>query len=280
MKLIILLLPLLLISLAHAEIFEVHSLVKREGVNNNWIVKFNDGRVGFWNEEDDLAIRPQTLPMAIIQGTLSEESVLSDVTIVGRVLQTVQNTNKNLQDIHPFPPYTPTVYPSYQMATDVLQGMRRNWSGESQCYDRSHIWSYEEFYWNRRYLQKAFLFFSDSYISRYSYKWWFHTAPYAMISMNGEVNERVMDPAFTQYPLKFKLWTDIFMKNKVDCKIIQKYSDYSAHPAEDDCYIMKMSIYFWQPKDLEALERSGVDRRKYIDWEIKHAYENGFNIYQ
>jgi hypothetical protein len=64
--------------------------------------------------------------------------------------------------------------------------------------------------------------------------------------MNGFVNERIMDPAFTQYPLKEKLLTDIFIKNKVVCKAIGKYFEYSAHPSEDDCYIMKTSMYFWQ----------------------------------
>jgi hypothetical protein len=98
------------------------------------------------------------------------------------------------------------------------------------------------------------------------------------VKLNGETVERVMDPGFNRYPLKFKLWTDLFMKNKAECKLVEKYSDYSTHPGEDDCYMMKTSIYFWQPKDLEAQERSGVVKTKFIEWEIKHAYKNAFNI--
>ncbi len=280
MKLLILLLPLL-ITLSHAEIFEVHSIVKRASTERAWIVKLNDGRVGFWNEVSDPEIKSQQLPGAIIQGKLSEESTLTDVMIVGVVIpEKLSSLNKRKIELLPTLPYTPTVYPSYQMAKDVLSGMRRAWSDNSQCYDRSHIWAYEEFNWGRRYLQKAFLFFSDSYIERYNFKWWFHTAPFALINMNGVVAERIMDPAFFQYPLKEKIWTDIFMENKVTCKLIGKYSDYSAHPDQNDCYIMKTSIYFWQPKDLDALERTGIEKKKFIDWEVRHAYENGFNIYQ
>ncbi len=280
MKLILLLLPLF-ISLSHAEIFEVHSIKQRLADEKAWIIKFNDGRVGFWNEDEDPSIQPEKLPRAIIQAQLSEENVLSEIMIVGLSIRTTSpDSNKRKIEILPSLPYTPTIYPSYQMATDVLSRMRRNWSDNSQCYDRSHIWAFEEFTWGRRYLQKAFLFFSDSYIERYNFKWWFHTAPFALISMNGAVNERIMDPAFTQYPLKEKLWTDMFMQNKAACRPISKYSDYSGHPGEDDCYIMKTSVYFWQPKDLEALERSGIEKKKFIDWEVKHAYENGFGIYQ
>jgi hypothetical protein len=280
MKLLLLILPLF-ISLSHAENFEVHSIIKRAAVEDAWIIKFNDGRVGFWNQEEDPNIQPEKLSGSIIQAKLSEESVLSDIVIVGFSIGLAEpESNKRKIEILPNLPYTPTIYQTYDFATDVLQSMRRNWSHSSQCYDRSHIWAFEEFNWGRRYLQKAFLFFSDSYIERYNFKWWFHTAPYALIRMNGFVNERIMDPAFTQYPLKEKLWTDIFMKNKVVCKAIGKYSEYSAHPGEDDCYVMKTSVYFWQPKDLEALERSGIEKKKFIDWEVRHAYENGFGIYQ
>ena len=260
---------------AWAEIFEVHSVARHVIQEKTWIVKFMDGRVGFWNEEDDLNLDVRTFTNAIIDARLSENNILTGVRIVGYLQNKV---SRSTDKILPAPHYTPTVYPSYQFATDVLRGMRRQWKNDSQCYDRSHVWSYDELYWGRRYFQKAFLFFSDAYIARYNFPWWFHTAPYALVRLNGEVVERIMDPAFVQYPYKFKLWTDLFMKNKAECKVVEKYSDYSGHPGEDDCYIMKASIYFWQPKDLEAYERSGVEKTKFIEWEVKHAYENGFGL--
>lgn len=259
---------------SHAEILEVHSVAENSYRPGNWIVKLMDGRVGFWNGEEDSIINPRTLTRALIDADLSHERILTGIRIVGHFDEAPVKSNNGEKSFFT-PQYVPTIYPSYNFATDVLGGMRRNWNNDSQCYDRSHVWSYEETFAGR-YLQKAFLFFSDAYIGRYNYPWWFHTAPYALVRLNGEVVERVMDPAFTRYPLKFKLWTDMFMKNKVDCKLITKYSEYSTHPGEDDCYMMKTNIYFWQPKDLEALERSGVEKTKFIEWEIKHAYENAF----
>lgn len=259
---------------AFAEIFEVHSVSQKENETGAWIVKFTDGRVGFWNHEDNSLLDAHHFSKKVIEARLSQDHVLTDVIILGPIEPTTSSSGeKNLL----YPPYTPTVYSNYNYATDVLNRMRRQWSGSSQCYDRSHVWAYEEAYYGR-FLQKAFLFFSDSYISRYSFPWWFHTAPYALVRMGNENAERIMDPGFSQYPLKFKLWTDLFMKNKVECKLIQKYSQYSRRPGEDDCYLIKTSIYFWQPKDLEAFENSGVEKKKFIDWEIRHAYKYGFGL--
>lgn len=269
------LIALFMISSASAEIFEVHSVARKEAQPQIWIVKMMDGRVGFWSEEEDPLLDARKFTNAIIDARLSPESVLTDVRIVGQLEE--KPVSRSSEKILPLPPYTPTVYPTYGYATDILSSMRRQWVENSQCYDRSHVWAYEEAY-QGRYLQKAFLFFSDAYISRYNFPWWFHTAPYARVRLNGEVVERIMDPAFTQYPLKEKLWTDLFMKNKAQCKLVEKYTDYSRHPGEDDCYLMKASIYFWQPKDLEAYERTGVEKKKFIDWEVRHAYKNGFNL--
>lgn len=267
---------ILLSTSAWAEIFEVHSVARHRVREKSWIVKFADGRVGFWKEDEDPQLDPGSLGRTLIDAQLDPNHELTGIRIIDH-LQELQTTKpeKSLT----LPGYVPTVYPTYRFATDVLTGMRRQWTRDSQCYDRSHIWAYEEAVYGQRYLQKAFLFFSDDYIARYNYPWWFHTAPYAKVRLNGEVVDRVMDPGFAQYPLKFKLWTDLFMKNKAQCKVVEKYSGYSQHGGEDDCYLILTTMYFWQPKDLEAYENSGVLKTRYIDWEIRHAYQYGFNIY-
>ncbi len=271
----ILLLVILFIPLtSFGEIFEVHSVARKESRPGTWIIKLIDGRVGFLDQEECPDVNPENLQRSIIDAQLSEKSVLSGIRILEKLNDAPGiSIEKSKQERL----YIPTIYSSYDYATDVLAGMKRNWVNTSQCYDRSHVWAYEEAYAGRN-LQKAFLFFSDAYISRNDFPWWFHTAPYALVKLKGETVERIMDPAFTSYPLKFKLWTDMFMNNKVECKLVQKYSDYSTHPGEDDCYMMKTSIYFWQPKDLEAHDKSGVQKSKFIDWEIKHAYKNAFGI--
>ena len=274
MKYLLLLLAFVSFS-AYAEIFEVHSVIRKESEPGTWIIKFMDGRVGFWKEEDDTLLDARRFTNTLIDAHLSEGNILTGVRIVGNIEGAISSVGEKLL---PNPHYTPTVYASYNYASDMLSRMRRQWRQDSQCYDRSHVWSYEEAYYGR-YMQKAFLFFSDSYISRYNYKWWFHTAPYALVKLNGQTVERVMDPGFSKYPIKFKVWTDIFMRNKAECKLVTKYSDYSRRPGEDDCYIIKSSIYFWQPKDLEAYETSGIEKKNFIDWEIRHAYLNGYGLY-
>jgi hypothetical protein len=259
-----------------AEIFEIHSLVRKVSQPKIWIIKFTDGRVGFWDQEEDVLTKSADLANSIIDAHLSEGNVLSSVHIVGKRDAHVYGKKEY---VLPAPPYSPSVYPSYAIATDVLHSMRRTWTSDAQCYDRAHIWVYEEFYWTQRALQKVFLFFSDSYIDRYNFGWWFHVSPFAMVNLKGEIVERVMDAKFAKYPLKFKLWTDIFMKNKAECKVIGKYSDYSTHPGEEDCYLMKASMYFWQPRDLEDYETNGFQKTKFIRWEVKHAFENGFGIF-
>src|ERR1044072_1242052 len=102
---------LLLVSAsAWAEIFEVHSVSRHVVQNKTWIVKLTDGRVGFWNAEEDTNLDARSFPNAIIDAVLSEEHVLSSVKIIGHVQHTSLLSNEKM---FPAPRYTPTVYPNY-----------------------------------------------------------------------------------------------------------------------------------------------------------------------
>lgn len=173
-------------------------------------------------------------------------------------------------------PFQPSIIKNYSAATDLLLTFNPKAINGAQCYDRAHVWTYEASRNQKSELGKAWLFFSDNYIARYKFKWWFHVAPVAKVMMKGEIQERIMDREFATFPMQQKIWTDKFMENKVDCKAITKYSDYSKHPDEDDCYILRSTPYFWQPKDLESLEKSGAEKRDYIPWEVAYAYRYGF----
>jgi hypothetical protein len=172
--------------------------------------------------------------------------------------------------------FQPSVIRNYSAATDLLLTFNPKAIDGAQCYDRAHVWTYEASKNQKAELGKAWLFFSDHYISTYRFKWWFHVAPVAKVIMKGEVQDRIMDREFAKFPMQQKIWTDKFMENKVDCKAITKYSEYARHPEEDDCYILRSTPYFWQPKDLEALEKSGAEKKDYIPWEVAHAYRYGF----
>lgn len=263
-------------SLAAAEIVSVHSVIPGE---SETVVKLDDGRVGYIQSPEALGVADvRSLEGKILELELSEDFTITTLTVLGSKPLASMGHPQKLAQPKQNSSYRLSVYNSYQDATAAMNAFRRQNLRNAQCYDKAHVWAYEE---NRHYgtqLGKAFLFFSDSYIRRYRYQWWFHVAPYGLMRMNGNVVERIMDAGYYSSPLQAKVWTDMFMKNKAKCKVVSKYSDYSQRPGEDDCYIIKSSMYFWQPKDLEAFEASHIQKTKFIDWEIRHAYREGFGI--
>ena len=172
--------------------------------------------------------------------------------------------------------YEPTILNSLDEAISIFKNLRRGSTSWSQCFNRAHIWAYES---KNKYdldSMKAFLFFTSKYIRRYDYEWWFHVSPYTLTQEEGEVKERVLDFRFSKTPLFMKSWTDLFMLNKASCPIVEKYSQYRQNQDQEDCYLIKTSMYYLQPLDLSNLEETGRERSKWNDYEIRRAYRNGF----
>ena len=263
----ILTITIILISFsALAESLRIHSVTPN-------FVKFEDGRVGFLDNLEgqsyhEILLRPDQLVEVVLDDEANIQHLsFADVEVKQNFPYTIP---KEIDSV--------TVLPSYASAQNLLKTFPNNDIQDSQCYDRAHSWSYLAYTRSNVKLQKAFLFFSDNYIERYRFKWWFHVAPYASLMMKGELTERIMDRKFSQAPLRMKLWTDIFMYNKVECKVVPLYTDYSEHPNEDDCYIIKTSIYQWQPKDLERFAHTGFQKTQFIEWEVRYALENAYGI--
>ena len=271
MKYISILFLTLLLSSVHAEILQIHSIQERT-LHAGLMIKFTNGAVGFLSSTDARDLEGEWVDIEF--GANREITTLKSIPTPAEAI--IPTEFKSLFGEELPQEFRPTVYASYQDATNALTSFRKDSLRDAQCYDKAHVWAYEENYYHQSRLMKVFLFFSDSYIERYNNPWWFHVAPLGLVKMGSNVNERVMDGGFAQFPLKMKLWTDIFMKNKASCKVMERYSDYSRHPGEDDCYIYKASMYFWQPKDIEALEAGQSAKTQFINWEIRHAYKHGF----
>jgi Glutaminase len=236
------------------------------------ILKFQDGTVAYM--ENGKKLDSMKLVGEWVSFKTDRQFSLKDIQITPRPLSKDYDPTFETKTAI----YHPTVLLNYSVAQKVMDEFRRPWAQGAQCYDRAHVWAFEE---NKKYgtnLMKAFLFFSDDYIERYRFPWWFHVAPYANLKMNNELTERILDPAFAKYPLKFKLWTDLFMKNKVECASIERYSDYSAGTVTSDCFIHRATMHYWQPKDLEALEDYDSEKNGFFDEEVQWAYDNGFKI--
>lgn len=173
--------------------------------------------------------------------------------------------------------YQPSVLSSHNEAVNIFQSMKRGWSSNSQCYNRAHVWVYEAKNNYSLNAMKVFMFYTRKYIRQYNFEWWFHVAPFSYIQEGESTVEKVLDPRFTRGPLVMKSWTDIFMKNKVVCPTITKYTQYSNNQEAEYCYLYKTSMYYVQPLDLENLENRGTTKTSFYNWEVNRAYRQGFS---
>lgn len=171
--------------------------------------------------------------------------------------------------------YDPSIVTEEQAAS-AFSKMRRNYQNKSQCYNRAHIWTYEEFQRTGMKTGKLFLFFTSKYIRNYRYHWWFHVTPMAYVGGTAQSNWRAMDRRYTSGLLSTKTWTDVFMLNNATCPVVYKYTDYRNHQQSQDCYLIPTSMYFWQPRDILRQENTGYQKTQYIKSEINHAYWEAF----
>lgn len=175
-------------------------------------------------------------------------------------------------------PYTPSILKNIDDAKKLFKESRANARAESQCFNRAHVWSYE---WRKKhnlYSSKAWIFFTKKYIRKYKFEWWFHVAPMVYVVQDGEVKERIMDIKYSKGPLKLKQWTDIFMRDSAHCRVVQKYTDQANYPESGSCFVMKSSMYYYQPVDLELLEILGQEKTRWLEPEVRHAYLDAFDI--
>jgi hypothetical protein len=165
---------------------------------------------------------------------------------------------------------------SYQVE-DLFNSARREYKEDSQCYHRAHVWAYE---WRKLgiYSTKTWLFFSKRYIREHNFQWWFHVAPSVHVKTEEGIKERVLDIKYGKSPQKLKDWTNIFIRDGSDCPIVEKYTDQADFPESNSCYIIKSSMYYFQPYELELHEINNLRKTHWIKEEVQISYKDGFNI--
>ena len=174
-------------------------------------------------------------------------------------------------------PFLPSVLDSLETAKKLHRESPYN-PKESQCYNRAHVWSYE---WRKKqnlYTSKAWLFFTRKYIRKYNFEWWFHVAPLVHVVEDGLVKEKIIDVKYAKIPLRLKQWSDIFLRNDAICPVVENYSEQANYPESSYCFVMKSSMYFYQPIDLENFEKFGIEKFTWNEFEIKQAYLEAFDI--
>jgi hypothetical protein len=173
-------------------------------------------------------------------------------------------------------PYTPSILKDLDQARSFFYDARATHK-ESQCFNRAHVWTYEWRTKRNLYASKVWLFFTRKFIRKYKFEWWFHVAPMVNVVVDGSVKERVMDIKYAKGPLKLKQWTDIFMRDNADCPVVQKYSDHANYPESGSCFVMKSSMYYYQPIDLEELDVTGKTKSRWLEPEVKNAFLEAFD---
>lgn len=237
--------------------------------SENTLIYFEDGRVGFLNDKDGTAER-------LSKGQFVRVKLSPDHTILS--LESASSDQEKGSDVNqPETEYIPTILPNLKAATAIFKKMNRKWTKSSECYNRAHIWNYEEYQRSGLKSKKVFIFFTSRYIRKYNFKWWFHAIPTVLVKINNSIVERALDPRYVSKPLPMKIWSDVFVKTKRACPVITKYSTYYENQLKEDCYFHYSSMYMWKPRDLEVLEMRGESKDNFVDYDIRKAYKQGFN---
>jgi hypothetical protein len=175
-------------------------------------------------------------------------------------------------------PYSPSILQSFEEAVRLLQETRSDYDEKSQCYNRAHVWAYEWRTEKNIFSSKVWLFFTPQYIRKYKFNWWFHVAPSVHVINKNAVKERIMDRKYAKSPLKLKEWTDIFMRDQSHCPVVDQYSHHADYPESGSCFVMKSSMYYYRPLDLEEIELKGKIKERWEAPEVIDAYLDGFNV--
>lgn len=168
--------------------------------------------------------------------------------------------------------YGPTVVRDYATARSIFNGMNRSYKKNTECSDRAHVWAYEE--WKKHGLKsnKAFLFFTNTYIRKYRFNWWFHVSPYVLVQENGNVVDHVMDRRYTSYPYHMKQWTDVFIRSKRSCPV-KTYAHYRANKnGSEHCFVVKTPMYYRLPLHVRNMEDQGIIKDSFSTSEVNFSY--------
>lgn len=267
---------LILLSLpSFAEVIK-SELYSIEKVENNYLIKFENGRVAFLksNEKNRAAHNFTALHHKMVEARVDNNSSLLSMI----PLENQADETKSLQALEAVEPplYEPTIIPSLAEATKIFKRLNPNYKRSSECSNRAHVWANEEFNKNQLKSMKVFVLFTASYINRVRFKWWFHVAPMLTVQEGPNIEKRVMDFMFAHRPLTVQEWTNQFVFSQRACRPTTKFSEYDVNPQTEDCYLMESAMYDWSPKDLSMQERHSRYKTEFSQSEIRAAYSEAF----
>ena len=254
---------------AFAERFQdnIHSVdVGRNGEDH--LIKLTSGRTVFVKfEEGDILSNPDLLPGKRVEVEIDHNLTLKSISsLPDAPVEYEEELSEDFYD------EKTTVLSSEAAARTIFNGMNRSYYSDTECSDRAHVWSYEE--WKKHGLVsgKAFLFFTNTYIRNYRFNWWFHVSPYTLVNNNGFTVERILDRRYTRSPFSVKNWTDVFIASKRSCPV-STYANYRANRnGREHCYLVKTSMYYRLPLHVRRMEDYGEVKTRFSTNEVNFSY--------
>lgn len=199
------------------------------------------------------------------------------------------------QDLKTLSGFQPTVIPSNNAAEALYRSLQtKEFKASSGCYQRAHNWAFRMS--NRLSIKsmKVFLFFTERYKREFDYEWMYHVAPLVPVKQpDGSIQELVLDPTFVtapswitsenlQYfdnkPVSIERWTRYFIYPKVECPVVENYSDYFDYQERYYCYVMKTPMYTYIPENVESETEVRTQWREGDLKQMKNAYKLEFRL--
>lgn len=271
-----LLLTIAILTLSHstwAERFKssIHS-ISPGGNTGPDIIKLTNGRVAYIDNKE-LAVTSAQMKKyknKVLEINLGADNSIVSLEVIGPTAERIHPQNRSSREEEVF---SPSVLQNYKQVEEMFQRQNDRYQRISECYNRAHVWAYEEYKKTGTKAQKSFIFFTNSYLRKYRFNWWFHVAP---LVMTQDGKSYVLDYRFAFSPYEPKQWSDLFVYSKRECPVVEKYSDYSQNQETEDCYFINSSMYYWQPWDLEGLEDNGQEKQEFLKFDIDWAYNEAF----
>lgn len=245
--------------------YAVESFVTRIYSVESDLVKFENARVAF----APASLKVGSAPGELVKVTVAEGNQLVSIEEL-EDLEVLNTINSPFTDED----YHPTVLKKFSSAQKMLNGMRGDYVDGTQSWNLSHIWVSEAFKKNQHRSEKAFLFFSESFIRRTNHKWWFHVSPLVKFkNHHRKIEEVVLDKTLRSTPLSLGAWSAQLMGEKIHCPVVTKFSQTKT---ARDCSILKSNMFYWRPIDLELLEQERLFRVNFFDFELENAFSASF----
>lgn len=269
---------------AATHITQIHDIDHGESIADVTLVFLTSGQVAKLNVNDTRLLNQLNLSLKKkdwVAVELSDERDLLSATPVDEVVPNNQFTSQKDRQLFspdPMEGYNASVL-TLERAKEVFRRGRHASKEETQCFNRAHIWSYEWRVKENVYSKKMWIFFTRKYIRRYNFEWWFHVSPMINMIVDGQIKERVMDRKYSSQPLPIQKWGNLFLRDDFKCPTVHKYSDHANFPEAGSCFYMKSPMYYYQPVDLEFLEKYGNVLNSWNETQVRQAYGEAFEIY-